>query len=251
MILGKNIIAIGFCVACASGCGINVKNFGGPPVMTAPGAPRSALPPTSIDRLALAHSSVPKVHEDGSSGSLWRSGPSSLFGDRRARTLGDILTVVIEIDEEAEIKNRTDRTRNAREGLSVPNLFGLPSLAQKILPDGADLAPAIDATSSTTNSGDGTISRGEKITLQIAATVINVLPNGHMVITGNQEVRVNHELRDLQVAGIIRPEDISRRNTITYEKIADARIMYGGRGIISDIQKPRYGQRVLDALLPY
>lgn len=235
----------------AQACSGQFGKPGLPPKMTAPGAPRHALPPASVDRLALAHNAVPLADEDASSGSLWRSGPTSLFGDRRARTLGDILTIVIEIDEEAEMTNRTDRTRNATEGLSIPNFFGLPGLAENVLPSGGTLSPAIDASSSTTNSGDGTIARGEKITLQIAATVVRVLPNGHMVVSGNQEVRINHELRDLQVAGIIRPEDISRRNTITSEKIADARVVYGGRGIISDVQQPRYGQRVLDAILPY
>lgn len=233
------------------GCVGRLDHLNRAPSMSPPGAPRDAMPATSPDRLALARSAAPQADEPGSSGSLWRSGPSSLFGDRRARTLGDILTVVIEIDEEAEIRNRTDRTRNANEGLSIPNFFGLASLAEDVLPRDGTLDPAIDVTSTSTNSGDGNIRREERLTLQVAATVVKVLPNGHMVITGSQEVRVNHELRDLQVAGIIRPEDISRRNIITYEKIADARVIYGGRGVISDVQQPRYGQKILDSVLPY
>jgi len=221
------------------------------PSMSAPGAPQKTLPPVSQERIALASYGAPRATKPNSAGSLWHSGPTSLFGDRRARTLGDILTVVIEIDEEAEIKNKTDRTRDASEGLSVPNFFGLTSLLKEAVPNHEILDPAIDAKSSSSNSGDGNIKRQEKLALQVAATVVGILPNGHMVINGNQEVRVNHELRDLQVAGIIRPEDISRRNTITYEKIADARIVYGGRGVISDFQNPRYGQKVLDAILPY
>ncbi len=221
------------------------------PSMSPTGAPRNQLPPAAAERLALAHSAKPQPTTPASAGSLWHNGPTSLFGDRRARTLGDILTVVIEINEKAELKNRTKRTRDATEGLSVPNFFGLAGLASEVLPNNATLDPAIDATSSSTNNGIGSIRREEKITLQVAATVAQVLPNGHMFISGNQEVRVNHELRELQVTGIIRPEDISRRNTITYEKIADARIIYGGRGVISDIQQPRYGQKILDAVLPY
>ena len=158
---------------------------------------------------------------------------------------------MIEIDDQAEMRNQTSRSRDASEGVSVPAFFGLPSLASRVLPGDATLDPAVDASSNSSSSGDGNITREEKITLQIAATVVNVLPNGHMVVAGNQEVRVNHELRDLQVAGIIRREDISRRNTITYEKIADARILYGGRGTISAVQEPRYGQRALDSILPF
>ena len=221
------------------------------PHMSAPGGQQQEVPPAAAERLALAGLTAQEIDEAASAGSLWQSGPTSLFGDRRARTLGDILTVVIEIDDEAEIKNRTDRTRDASEGLAIPNFFGLASLAADVLPNGATLDPAIDASSSSESNGDGNIKREEKVTLRVAATVTHMLPNGHMVIVGSQEMRVNHELRDLQVAGIIRPEDISRQNTITYEKIADARIVYGGRGVISDVQQPRYGQKILDAVLPY
>jgi flagellar L-ring protein FlgH len=248
----RTLLALSGAILVLEGCSFGRLDYlTSAPNMSPSGAPRSPLPPASPDRLALAHRAAPKQTKPASAGSLWHNGPASLFGDRRARTLGDILTVVIEIDEKAELKNRTKRTRDATEGLSVPNFFGLAGLASEILPNNATLDPAIDATSSSSNNGIGSIRREEKITLQVAATVAQVLPNGHMLISGSQEVRVNHELRELQVTGIIRPEDISRRNTITYEKIADARIIYGGRGVISDIQQPRYGQKILDAVLPY
>lgn len=235
----------------ATGCASRLDYLTRAPSMSAPGAPRTVVPPISRERLELARQKQNQQREQMSHASLWHSGPTSLFGDRRARTLGDILTVVIEIDDQAQIVNQTNRTRDATEGLSIPNFLGLGNLAQRVLPEGSSLEPAIDIASNSANTGDGQIRRGEQVTLQIAATVVEILPNGHMVVTGNQEVRVNHELRDLQVAGIIRPEDISRRNTITYEKIADARILYGGRGTISDVQQPRYGQKVIDAVLPF
>jgi flagellar L-ring protein precursor FlgH len=247
----KLFIAAAFIVLAASGCVSRLDHFGKPPSMSPPGEPRNALPPIAPERVALARATPPEPEEEGPTGSLWRSGPTSLFGDRRARGLGDIVTVVIEIDEEAEIKNRTSRSRDAAEGLSVPDFFGLPSLVDRVLPGESTLNPAIEASSNTQTSGDGSIKREEKVTLQIAATVVRVLPNGHLVIAGDQEMRVNNELRDLQVAGVIRREDISRRNTITYEKIADARILYGGRGSLSDLQEPRYGHQALDAVLPF
>ncbi|MBI1366973.1 MAG: flagellar basal body L-ring protein FlgH [Alphaproteobacteria bacterium] len=235
----------------ASGCVSNFDHIGRPPPMSPPGEPVDPVPAIAPERVALARATPRTPAEEGTSGSLWRDDPTSLFGDRRARTLGDIVTVIIQIDDKAELKNKTDAKRDSSEGVSVPNFFGLETLAKKVLPGGADLNPAIDATSSSTNKGDGTIQRQDKITLQVAATVVKVLPNGQLVIAGDQEVRVNSELRDLQVAGVIRPEDISRRNTITYEKIADARIVYGGRGTLSDIQRPRYGQAALDAVIPF
>lgn len=244
-------LGLAFAALSASGCVSRLGEVANGPTMSPPGAAREALPALAPERVALARTVAPLDEEEGASGSLWRSGPSSLFGDRRARTMGDIVTVVVEFDEEAEIQNRTQRTRDAAEGLSVPNFFGLQTLAEKVLPGDTTLNPAIEASSNTANNGTGSIRRQEKLTLRVAATVVQVLPNGHLVIAGNQEVRVNRELRDLQVAGVIRPEDISRRNTITYEKIADARVLYGGRGTISDIQEPRYGQRALDAVLPF
>jgi flagellar L-ring protein precursor FlgH len=165
--------------------------------------------------------------------------------------VGDILTVVIEIDDEATISNQTNRSRSGSESASVEALLGLPSIADGILPGGDTLNPGVSLEGNSTSRGQGGVSRAEQITLRVAATVTDVLPNGHLVVYGSQEVRVNFELRDLQVAGVIRPEDISRRNEISYDKIADARVAYGGRGQITDLQQPRYGQQVLDMVLPF
>ncbi len=183
--------------------------------------------------------------------SLWSSGRSSLLGDRRAMQKGDILTVVIEIDEEAQISNQTQRSRNGSEGLQIPQLLGIPQRINEVLPDGASLDNAVDISSNASSSGDGSVRRQEELTLRVAATITQVLPNGVLEIQGVQEVRVNFELRELLVSGFVRPEDISRQNEITYDKIASARISYGGRGHITDVQQPRYGQQILDVILPF
>ncbi|WP_146347515.1 flagellar basal body L-ring protein FlgH [Falsiphaeobacter marinintestinus] len=183
--------------------------------------------------------------------SLWSGEQKSLLGDRRALRKGDILTVVIEIDEEAEISNNTERSRSGSEALGTPHLFGLPQRANERLPDGASLDQAVAIDSSSDSSGQGSVKRSEKLTLRVAATVIDVLPNNVLSISGSQEVRVNFEIRELLVSGFVRPDDISRQNEITYDKIASARVSYGGRGQITDVQQPRYGQQVLDAILPF
>ena len=187
----------------------------------------------------------------GAEYSLWTDGPDSLYADPRAARAGDILTVVIEIDEKAEISNRTGQSRQGSEQLNVPALFGLPQRAAAIMPEGASLDPAVEISSASDYQGDGSVRRNEKLTLRIAATVVERLPNGALRIEGQQEVRVNNELRELTVTGYVRSSDISRKNEITYDKIASARISYGGRGQISDVQAPRYGQQVTDAILPY
>lgn len=245
------------CLIAIAGCS-RLENVGQEPKFTPAGQMIVDTPPVTPERIALAtptQSSLARrvgpqnYNNNIHTASLWRSGPTSLFGDRRAQGRGDILTVVIEIDDEASIKNATERNRDATEDMAIDALFGIPKLVDNLT--GVNLNPAAAVTSSSGSSGDGSVKRNEEITLRIAATVTDVLPNGQFVIAGNQEVRVNFELRDLKVHGVIRPEDISRRNEITYDKIADARISYGGRGQITDVQQPRYGQQIADIILPY
>lgn len=198
-----------------------------------------------------AGAAEPSAQGPETPGTLWRSGPQSLFGDRRARTVGDILTVVVEINDEAEIQNRSQRRRDAAEELSAPALLGLNTLAERVIPGGGGVDPAIDVSSESQMNADGAIRRRERITLRIAATVIDVLPNGNLFVTGSQEVLVNDEMRDLRVQGVVRREDIARTNVIPYDKIAEARIAYGGRGDISRAGRSRYGQKVIDLVSPF
>ena len=233
-----------------SACNGQLDHLGRPPSLTPPGAANQDVALPAPERVALIPQPPPPPNT-ATTASLWQSGPKSLFGDRRAQRRGDIVTVVIEIDDEANISNSTTRGRSGSDSVSIGSLYGLATLAEKLLPSGASLTPAVNTSGTSSSSGDGEVKRNEEVTLRLAATVEAVLPNGHLVIRGSQEVRINFELRDLQISGIVRPEDISRRNIITYDKIADARIVYGGRGQITDMQQPRYGQQVVDLLSPF
>ncbi len=195
------------------------------------------------------HSSALSIGEERAS--LWSGGRGSLLGDRRAGMQGDILTVVIEINDSASISNSTSRSRSGSEASAAPQLLGIPQVVDRFLPGDASLANAANVSSSSSNNGQGSVSRNETLELKIAATVTDVLDNGVLRIQGSQEVRVNFEIRELLVTGYVRPEDISRRNEITYDKIAAARISYGGRGQITDVQQPRYGQQIADIILPF
>ncbi|MEM8759441.1 MAG: flagellar basal body L-ring protein FlgH [Pseudomonadota bacterium] len=245
--------AVSLGVLLLTGCAGQLDHLGKPPTVSAPGAEEYLDVPTpSPERVALSSppaSAPPPL--TATPASLWRSGPSSLFGDRRAKGRGDILTVVIEIDEEAEISNTTARGRSGDDEISVSAFLGIAGLIETILPQDGTLDPAVRAGSSQNSQGTGSISREEEITLRLAATVERVLPNGHLAIRGSQEIRINFELREIQVSGIVRPEDITRTNEITLEKIADARIVYGGRGQITDLQQPRYGQQIVDLVSPF
>jgi flagellar L-ring protein precursor FlgH len=183
--------------------------------------------------------------------SLWRSGSRAFFKDQRASRVGDILTIMIEINDKAELENQTTRTRNTSENLGVPNMLGFEGELGSILPETVDPSALLGVTGSTNNTGNGSIGRTEKINLQVAGVITQILPNGNLVMQGSQEIRVNYEVRVLNISGVIRPEDITSANTISYEKIAEARINYGGRGQITDVQQPRYGSQVLDIISPF
>ncbi len=179
--------------------------------------------------------------------SLWRNGSRSFFKDQRAHQIGDLLTVTVNITDQANFANETQRTRTVTEDSGITAFLGSNLLTGKTALPGRLLTA--DATSNS--DGKGTIQRAETLQTNIAAVVTQLLPNGNLVVEGKQEVRVNFEMRELIVAGIVRPEDIQSDNTIDSSKIAQARIAYGGHGQISDIQQPRYGQQVMDVLLPF
>lgn len=183
--------------------------------------------------------------------SLWQASRQTFFKDQRAHKVGDILTVMIAINDTADIKNKTERSRDGGENQGLTNFLGIESQLSKVLPEAVDPSSLVDMNSTSTSTGDGKIQRGETINLKLAAMVMQVLPNGNFVIQGRQQVRVNYELRDLELQGVIRPEDILNNNSISYEKIAEARISYGGKGTVSDLQQPRYGQQVFDVVFPF
>jgi len=186
-----------------------------------------------------------------SANSLWRTGARAFFADQRAGRIGDILTVLIDIDDSAKTINSTTSSRTSGLTAGVPHFLGLESSLGKILPGGFDPANAIETASKTSNAGAGAVNRAEKISLTIAAVVTAVLPNGNLVIQGTQEVRTNTDVRSLTVAGVVRPEDISSSNTVRHTQIAEARISYAGRGDIARVQKTPAGQSLIERFSPF
>jgi flagellar L-ring protein precursor FlgH len=180
--------------------------------------------------------------------SLWRNGSRAFFKDQRAHLVGDILTIGVNINDSAQLANETQRSRNNATDSGITNLLGLSKLPLIGMLIPGRLLTA-DATASS--DGKGTVNRQEALVTNVAAVVTQVLPNGNMVVEGKQEIRVNYEMRELIVAGIVRPEDIQSDNTIDSSKIAEARIAYGGRGQLTDVQQERYGQQLSDVLLPF
>ena len=193
---------------------------------------------------------APQVLADNPN-SLWRPGAKAFFKDIRAKEVGDILTVKLRLEDRARLENKTMRGRDDSEALGVDAFLGYEASLSKVLPEAVNNEKLVGFGSETNTEGDGDINRKETIQLTVAAIVTQILPNGSLAIMGRQEVRVNYELRELMVVGVIRPQDIEGDNTISHEKIAEMRMAYGGRGTLSDLQQPRWGTQVWDILSPF
>jgi len=237
-----------FAVSALSACGTAEKlaNVGKAPQMTKIENPqlKANYKPVSMPMPA------PEIVQKQPN-SLWASNRKGFFKDQRASNVGDILTVLVDIEDEAELDNSTQRTRNGNEDANLPALGGYEQALNQILPEAVNPLNLTQFGSNSSSSGNGSTEREEAIELRLAAIITQILPNGNLVIDGSQEVRVNFEKRLLNVAGVIRPEDISINNTINHDQIAEARIIYGGEGHLTDVQQPRYGQQVYDILFPF
>ena len=190
-------------------------------------------------------------YEAAGPNSLWHAGSRNFFNDQRASRVGDILTVNIEIADKAEVSNSSNRSRTGTTAAGVTNFFGLEHAVGQLFNSHFDAQNMVNATGTSTAAGVGAINREEKIHLTVAAVIVDRLPNGNLVIAGRQQVLVNAEMRELTVSGVIRPEDIAADNTINHTQIAEARIEYGGRGQLSAVQRPGWGQRIADAITPW
>lgn len=238
--------------AALSGCGIadRLAEIGSPPKMTTIG--NVARPEETA---ALRYPTPVEPTLAATANSLWRPGSKSFFKDQRASRVGDIVTVAISTADSATLSNNTKRERTNSDSLSLGNLFGYKnSLLDRLPGNGPSQlggAAELGMSGALAHEGKGSNTRSETVVIKVAAVIVDILPNGNMVIRGRQELRVNHELRDIQVAGIIRPQDIDSSNQIAGDKIAEGRISYGGRGVISDVQQPPIGSQVLDIIRPF
>lgn len=242
------ILMMCVCVVSLSACSAadRIKNIGEPPKQSA-----IVNPTLQKNYQPVSMPMPPSQIVQKSGNSLWTGAQQGFFKDQRAKTVGDIMTVLIDIDDKGKMENSSERSRATSETAGMPNMLGAESKLNQFFPQAIDPSNLANATADSSYKGDGTIDRKEKIQMKLAVTVTQVLPNGNMVIKGAQEVRVNYENRVLQLAGVVRPQDISIDNTVSYEQIAEARISYGGKGQITDVQQPRYGEQLYDIIFPF
>lgn len=226
----------------AGACSVDPGDIGRTPALSAVGSGLLA------DRVPLPAEPSPRpAYRPGNS--IWQDTSADLFRDPRARKIGDVVTVKISIKDKARIDNNSKRSRDAKTTLKPKLVYDVATSGGAAASGDMSLDAQVDAGTSTDSKGG--ITRSEDINLLVAAVVTGVLPNGNLIISGSQEVRVNYEIRELSVAGIVRPRDISTDNTVAYDKVAEARISYGGRGRIMEVQQPAVGQQLFDLLTPF
>lgn len=244
----KKAAVIGLACGFLSGCATadKIANIGKAPEMAA-----ISNPVTSPDYQPVSLPMPSQQEIVPQNNSLWQSNRVTFFKDQRADNVGDIITVLIDIEDEATLENDTEQSRTTNEDAGLNSFLGLEASLNKILPEAVNNQDLSNFGSDSNFIGSGSIEREDEIRLRMAALVTQVLPNGNLVIHGNQEVRVNFEKRILRIDGVIRPEDISVSNTVSYDQIAEARIIYGGEGNLTELQQPRYGQQLYDIIFPF
>ncbi len=231
------LLSLGACMG-----GATFSELGHPPRMT-----RTSDPTLDPSYRPVTMPTPPLQAPPNQVGSLWRSGSRAFFKDQRASQAGDVLTVKIQVADTANVTNNTTASGSGSEDFGIPSFFGFKGKVLSHLTN----SDALNTSSSSANSGAGTIRRIDTVTLTLAGVITQVLPTGNFVVVARQEVRVNGELRQIEVSGVVRPQDISEDNIVTHDRLAEARISYGGRGQLSTLQQPRYGQKILDAALPF
>jgi flagellar L-ring protein precursor FlgH len=246
--IASTLVALGVIIAAVPGCNLltRMSEVGDGPKLTKITNPtaRPDYRPVSLPMPA------PRFAEDNPN-SLWRAGARAFFKDTRAKAIGDILTVKLNLKDKATMDNKTERERDDNEKQSVSKLLGLEAEFAKVLPQAVDPTAMFEFDTEHQTKGDASINRSEDVELTFAAVITQILPNGALVVLGRQEVRVNFELRELMLTGVVRPEDIESDNSIDHTRIAEMRVAYGGRGTLSEVQQPRWGTQIWDIIYPF
>jgi flagellar L-ring protein precursor FlgH len=201
-----------------------------------------------VNKFPALEQQLDKPRASYGNGSLWQGSGGGLVDDFKARGKGDILTVVISETASASKEATTGTSRASDVAAGIPNLMGLEKAGiNKYM----DLSKLLNASVSSKFNGSGSTTRKENLNATITARVIDVLANGNMLIEGHRNVLVNNEDQIIILTGTVRPRDVTPDNLVNSNLIADARIAYSGKGIISDRQQPGWLMGVIDKVWPF
>ncbi|MFK8040496.1 MAG: flagellar basal body L-ring protein FlgH [Rickettsiaceae bacterium] len=238
-------------ISCLSLCGCNqtlqkLKNIGKPPQFNKMSVPN--LEEYNSDATHMTKATMDQIQ---STNSLWQDGSIQFFRDNRAWRVGDILKIIVEINDRARVNSTTKQKRNSKDGFGMPKFFGKAEKIAHALSKDADPANLLDVSGKGDHLGQGSIIRDENVKIELAAMVTRVLPNGNLIVSAEQEIRINNELRRIELVGIVRPKDITAQNSINFSQVANGKMSYGGSGVVSNTQEPRVGYQVLDIISPF
>ncbi len=200
------------------------------------------------DEIAVKGHTSSNSQKGVSANSIWRNDSRSFL---KPYLVGDLLSVVVQIADQAKLDNKTQKSRSDSSNVGMPSMLGLETVVDNVLPGSSSASNIVSMKGNSSDSGSGKVDRKETIQTTIAVTVIRILPSGNLVVKGSQEVRVNFDVREVTIEGIVRPEDITMDNKVKLEQIAEARVSYGGRGQIFEYQQPPYAKQVLDVITPF
>ena len=182
--------------------------------------------------------------------SLWSESISrNVAADKKARRVGDILTILIQENNGATRQNNTTTAKKASVNAAISSILYGPAASGLLTKKGQ--YPALNYTADTEFNGGGSINNAETITAQMAVRIVDVLPNGNMVVEGQLRTSFSGEKQDAVVRGTVRPDDITANNTLYSYNIADASIQFISKGTITDSQRKGWFTRVWDKLTPF
>lgn len=229
-----------------SGLATRLSNVGDPPNIS------QVQNPTLVGGYRPVSMPMPDPEPSRSNmNSLWQTGSRAFFKDQRANRVGDVITVLVDLQDKSKVDSNNTYNRSAAHKSNLAKFFGFESKFTSIFPKEVDPTSLTDTSSNSQKTGRGLLDRKDTLSLKIGATIIQILPNGNLVIQGRQEILFETELRVVEVKGVIRREDVSSNNTIPYEKISEARIAYGGRGDVSDVGAVPWAQQTLNRVMPW
>jgi flagellar L-ring protein precursor FlgH len=203
-----------------------------------------------VSLLSLSLIVLANAGQSASAQSLWHDGVSKpMYSDKRASRVGDLITIVVQENTTANKDNTTSTSRKASMDAAITAFLYSPG-ASGLLTKGGQL-PALKYNAANTFDGGGTIKNSEQIVAQVTVRVIDVLPNGNMLIEGMRETSFGGEKQNIVLRGLVRSEDVAANNTVFSYNVADAKIQIIGRGTISDSQRKGWFTRIWDKLTPF
>ncbi len=198
-----------------------------------------------IATLVAALAMLALASAPASAQSIWQQSTQrrAIFADSTARRVGDLLTIQIQESQVIQNNESTSLERESSLDAAITDF--------NIKPNTFNTLPSVSTTSSTEFDGSATYNKNGTFQTSLTVMVIDVLPNGNLVIEGSRDITMDREHKRIRISGIVRPRDISTVNTVSSMKVAQARISYEGSGPLTNATNRNWFDSLLDFLWPF